>query len=87
MWPDKRYRHTKEQTSSSRSVFIRAIITGSLILAMMIPTLFISGLVNEREKRQKEVVAEVSSKWAGSQTLSGPFLFVPFKTVSKKCER
>jgi inner membrane protein len=61
------------------SILSRAIITGCLILVMMIPTFFISNLVNEREERQKNVVAEVSAKWAGAQTLSGPFLYIPYK--------
>ncbi len=33
----------------------------------------------EREMRQKEVAKEVSSKWASSQTLSGPFFYVPYQ--------
>jgi inner membrane protein len=61
------------------SILSRAIITGCLILVMMIPTFFISNLVHEREERQKNVVAEVSAKWAGAQTLSGPFLYIPYK--------
>jgi inner membrane protein len=61
------------------SILSRAIITGCLILVMMIPTFFISNLVSEREQRQKNVVTEVSAKWAGAQTLSGPFLYIPYK--------
>jgi inner membrane protein len=68
-----------EPQPKSNSILTRAIITGCLILVMMIPTFFISNLVHEREERQKSVVAEVSAKWAGAQTLSGPFLFIPYK--------
>ncbi|MFZ1798839.1 MAG: cell envelope integrity protein CreD, partial [Chitinophagaceae bacterium] len=35
-------------------------------------------LVTERQERQQEVVREVSSKWASAQTLSGPFIVVPY---------
>ena len=59
-------------------ILIKGIITGGLILVMLIPTLFIYNLVEEREARQKEVVKEVSSKWATAQTLSAPFLVVPY---------
>lgn len=59
-------------------ILIKGLITGALILLMLIPTLFINNLISERESRQKEVVKEVSSKWSSAQTLSGPFLVVPY---------
>jgi inner membrane protein len=59
-------------------ILIKGVITGALILLMLIPTLFINNLIQEREARQKEVVKEVSSKWATAQTLSAPFLVVPY---------
>ncbi len=62
----------------SNRILIKGLITGALILIMMIPTLFISNLVGERESRQAEIVKEVSSRWAGSQTLSGPYIYLPY---------
>lgn len=62
----------------TNKILIKGLITGALILLMLIPTIFISNLVEEREARQKEVVKEVSSKWATAQTLSAPFLVVPY---------
>src|SRR5574343_1612520 len=58
---------------------IKGIITGFLILVMLIPSVFVLNLVEERKERQQEVIAEVSSKWASAQTLSGPFLIVPYE--------
>lgn len=71
---------------SSNKILIKGIITGALILIMMIPTIFINNLVSEREQRQKEVATEVSSKWALGQTLTGPYLFVPYKTFYTNTE-
>ncbi|MFZ1527134.1 MAG: cell envelope integrity protein CreD [Ferruginibacter sp.] len=62
----------------SNRILIKGLITGALILIMLVPTIFITELVKERQLRQKEVVAEVSSKWSNAQTLSGPFLTVPY---------
>ena len=62
-------------------ILVKGLITGGLILLMYIPTLFIQNLIKEREGRQKEVVKEVSSKWATAQTLSGPFLSIPYTTT------
>jgi inner membrane protein len=38
--------------------------------------------VSEREKRQKEVVAEVSNKWATSQTITGPYIVIPYNETT-----
>ncbi|MEO7046878.1 MAG: inner membrane CreD family protein, partial [Ferruginibacter sp.] len=66
------------ENQHSNRILIKGLITGGLILLMLIPTVFINNLINERELRQKEVVREVSSKWSSAQTLSGPFLVVPY---------
>lgn len=68
---------------SGSSLLWKGIITGILILAMLIPTVFVMNLVEERKERQKEVIAEVSSKWADSQVLSGPFLIIPYSFQQK----
>ncbi|RYD82435.1 MAG: hypothetical protein EOP53_03730 [Sphingobacteriales bacterium] len=67
-----------QQPAANNRTMIKGFITGGLILLMMIPTLFITSLIDEREARQKEIVKEVSSKWATAQTLSSPFLVVPY---------
>jgi len=72
--------YPEEAPASSNKILIKGVITGVLILLMMIPTVFISNLVSEREARQKEVAQEVSSKWALGQTLAGPYIYLPYKT-------
>lgn len=67
-------------------VTIKAISVGILILVLMIPTGFIYMLIMERKERQAEVVAEVSSKWAGPQTISGPYLVIPYTTEEKNAD-
>jgi inner membrane protein len=49
-----------------------------VLLVLLIPTAFIQELVKERQDRQKQVIEEVSSKWASSQTVTGPFLLIPY---------
>lgn len=65
----------------SNKILWKSIITGVLILVLLIPTAFISNLVSERKARQAEVVTEVSQKWAQSQLLTGPYIYLPYKTV------
>ena len=62
---------------------IKSFFIGFLILALLIPTFFILFLVSDREQRRKEVVQEVSSKWAGAQTVTGPFLAIPYYEIQK----
>ena len=72
------YSNQQVQDQQSNRLLIKGFITAGLILLMLIPTLFISNLITEREARQKEVVKEVSSKWASAQTISGPYIAVPY---------
>ncbi len=74
---------SNNSASSTNPIFIKGLITLGLILLLMIPTVFVSNLVKERETRHKEVAIEVSDKWSRQQTLSGPFLYVPYKYVAK----
>jgi len=68
---------------SSNKILIKGLITGGLILLMLVPTAFIDNLVTERSARQEQVATEVSAKWAGSQILSGPYLYIPYKVTTK----
>ncbi|KYP15538.1 cell envelope integrity protein CreD [Flavihumibacter sp. CACIAM 22H1] len=69
--------------TSNSPILYKGIITGVLILLMMVPTLFISSLVQERKGRQQEIVQEVSQRWAGPQKLSGLFLVIPYEIQRK----
>src|SRR5688572_14849055 len=64
-------------------ITIKGFLVGILILILLIPTAFIYQLIIERKGRQAEVSAEVSSKWAGPQTISGPFLMIPYEQQVK----
>lgn len=59
-------------------VLVKGLMIGVLVLFLLIPAHFVQELVAEREQRQKEAVAEVSSKWAGPQILTGPMLVLPY---------
>ncbi len=60
-------------------VTFRAILVGFLILVLLIPTGFVNELVRERQGRKQEVQNEVSSKWSGEQTVTGPIIAIPYQ--------
>lgn len=57
---------------------IKGFLVSFLILALLIPTLFISQLVRERMNRNDEVKREIAQQWGSEQSLTGPLLVVPF---------
>ncbi|MEO6325736.1 MAG: cell envelope integrity protein CreD [Thermoanaerobaculia bacterium] len=67
----------------TRSVLVKVLFTGFLVLLLLIPNQMIQSVVNERQSRRSEAVAEVASHWGEEQTLVGPLLTVPFRIVFK----
>ncbi len=67
----------------AESVMIKLFSIGFLILILLIPASWIENLIRERQTRATGVVREVSDKWSGSQTLSGPVLVIPFTKIEK----
>ncbi|BDG72737.1 cell envelope integrity protein CreD [Roseomonas fluvialis] len=55
-------------------------LVGALVVALLIPQYMVSGLISEREARQREVRAEIGRAWGAPQTVLGPLLVVPVVT-------
>ena len=59
---------------------VKALLLAFLIVLMYVPMSFVNGLVWERQQRAEDVRFEVGQAWGGqSQTISGPFLVVPYE--------
>src|SRR6478672_13903666 len=67
-----------ENVWTKSKLLIKALIIGILVLLLQIPAFYVKNLIEEREARQKEAIAEVSSKWAGPQNITGPILALPY---------
>ena len=77
--PSKDWKNKKPESTSANKILFKGVVTGALILLMLIPTVFVKDLVSEREKRQQEVVKDVTNGWSTQQTLSGPYLYIPYQ--------
>lgn len=61
---------------------IAAIIV--IVILLIIPTTMIKSLIRERERTQEKAIYEVSSKWGEEQTLTGPFITIPYDRYIKQ---
>lgn len=70
------------------NIYLKAAAIIIITLLLLIPTSMIKNMILERESTQREAIREVSSKWGEEQTLSGPFISIPYyryiKEFSKK---
>lgn len=64
-------------------VNIKILTIGFLILVLLIPASMFKSQVWERKSRKAEAVREISGKWGGEQTISGPVLTVPYREYYK----
>lgn len=69
---------TIETIWSRSKLLVKCAIIAVLVLFLLIPTFQVQNLIEEREARARDAVTEVSSKWAGNQTITGPVIAVPF---------
>lgn len=61
------------------SIMIKLLSIGILSLILLIPASLIEELIYERQQRADEAMDEVADKWSGAQTISGPFLVIPYR--------
>ncbi len=66
------------------NIFLKIGIIAILILVLLIPATMLNQVILEREATQKKAIKEVSSKWANAQTITGPYLSVPYDRYVKK---
>ena len=57
----------------------RFMVIGGLTLLMLIPLLFVSNIIDERDGYYHKVLTDISSLWGKEQVVSGPFLFIPYR--------
>lgn len=63
------------------SIMIKLLSIGFLILILLIPSNWIQDLIMERQQRADQVMQEVADKWSGDQTISGPVLVIPYRSI------
>lgn len=62
------------------NVMFKVIIIFILILILLVPTFMVENLIFERESINKNAIKEVSKKWGSGQTITGPYIAIPYNT-------
>lgn len=62
-----------------RSVTLKLLIIGVLILFLLIPTSLLDSLISERQRLRDNAQTEVASKWGLTQEIGGPIISVPYR--------
>jgi inner membrane protein len=68
----------EESVFGKYHIFIKSIIIFVLLLIFIIPQVIINGLISERESNQAQAFYDISNKWSGRQTITGPILVLPY---------
>lgn len=63
------------------AVILKLSVIFILVLLLLIPKSMIEGVIRERSYRQNEAISEVGEKWGHPQTLTGPYLSIPYDEV------
>ena len=66
---------------------IKPVVIGALALVLFVPVSMIQGLIAERQTRRNEAVAGIAEGWGGRQTLTGPYLAVPYERTRTEVVR
>jgi len=69
----------------NRPLLYKSLTILALMTLLLIPLAMIKGLVYERQIRRDSVVTEIAQTSTGEQTVTGPFIVVPYKeTVTEE---
>jgi inner membrane protein len=63
----------------NRLLLLKTLVIGGLALVLMLPVAMIRDLVSERQARRNEAVSGIAEGWGKRQTLSGPYIAVPYE--------
>lgn len=74
---------TQKTGKFKNSISLKLGLIILLSLLLLIPTIFIRKLIDERQSRRNEAIVEVTSKWGQQQTLFAPVIIVPYEKYEK----
>jgi len=68
----------------NRALLAKTLLIGVLALILLVPVSMIRDLIGERQARRNEAVREIALGWGMRQTITGPYLVVPYERTLTK---
>lgn len=59
-------------------LWVKILMVAAMTIAILVPLAMVRGVIQERQQRRAEVVADVAASYGGRQSVSGPVLVVPY---------
>lgn len=75
---------TKKKMAPANRITLRFMVVVVLAIITSIPAFMVQGLTWERTSRKQYAVNEVQERWGRAQTVIGPVLSVPYRTIGKE---
>ena len=66
------------------NIFFKIGVIIILVLILLVPATMVKELIQERERVQRSAISEVSSKWGKGQTITGPYVSIPYDKYVKQ---
>ncbi len=66
----------------SNWITVRFLAVIALVVGLMIPTLLVNVVIDDREGHYRRALDDIASAWATRQLIAGPMLAIPFTPVS-----
>lgn len=73
----------QENAPRRRSIGLRLTLVIFLTFILLLPTFLIMAVIDDRQSTRDEAIGEVSDKWGGEQTITGPVLTVPYRSAAR----
>ena len=74
----------KKMKNLKTNIIFKVAIIIIIALLLLIPTTMLKDLIRERENIQISAISEVSEKWGENQTITGPYISVPYDKYVKQ---
>ena len=71
-------------TALKRNASVKSAIIFGLTLVLIIPLMFVKGIVSERESLYRGVLKDIADSWGQQQVVIGPMLAVPYWVTVRK---
>lgn len=68
---------TNSQKQQKQPLWFKALLIFGISVALLIPQMFITHLIDERQSTRTDAQEEVAQSWSGTQHVAGPAIIIP----------